>query len=241
MAFRMMCKPPVFYRIVLMMSAAAFLLLPGCSIVGFVANAVGGNGITEDASYKGLAGQKCGVVVWADEGVVDDYRTIQLDTAKALQVKLEEAAKVNVKEVSDITWTPAEQLLQYQENHADMNGEAAEDMAPKLGVSRLIYIEIQEFTTHPSESPDLWRGNMVANVEVIEVADGKAKVAFTERGISVVSPKNCPVEGMPDLNDTAVYASTLDSFTGELGKRFVPHESDAAADPSPSDMQGMQE
>jgi hypothetical protein len=220
---------------------AATLLLQGCSLVGFVANAVGGNGTTEQASYKGLAGQTCGVVVWAGDGVVDDYRTIQLDTAKALQIKLEEAAKVDVKEVTGVTWIPAEQLLQYQENHLDMTGEAVEEIAPKLGVSRLIYIEIQQFTTHPSDSPDLWRGNMVANVEVVEVDKGKAKIAYTERGISVVSPKNCPIEGLPDLNDTAVYTATLDSFTGELGKRFVPHESDAGADPSPSDMQGMQE
>jgi hypothetical protein len=241
MAFSMMFKALVSRRIIALLGTAAFLLLPGCSIVGFVANAVGTNGIQEAPSYKGLAGQKCGVVVWADEGVIDDYRTIQLDTAKALQIKLEEAAKVKVKEVENIDWMPAEQLLQYQENHADINGEAAEDMAPQLGVTRLIYIEIQDFTTHPSESPDLWRGNMVANVEVIEVNDGKAKIAYTERGISVVSPKNCPVEGLPDLNDTAVYAATLDSFTGELGKRFVPHEIDAGPDPSPSDMQGMQE
>jgi hypothetical protein len=217
------------------------LLAAGCNVGGFLAGALRDAGGTEDASYKGLAGQTCGVVVWADDGVIDDYRTIQLDTAKALQVKLQEAEKVKIKEVTGITWIPAEQLLQYQENHADMNGEAAEEIAPRLGVTRLIYIEVQEFQTHPADSPDLWRGNMVANVEVIEVSDGKAKVAFAERGISVVSPKNCPVEGLPDLNDTAVYAATLDSFTSELGKRFVPHESDAGADPSPSDMQGMQE
>ena len=51
-------------------------------------------------------------------------------------------------------------------------------------------------------------------------------------GISVVSPKNCPVEGLPDLSDNAVYASTLDTFTSELGKRFVPHENDSSSSPS---------
>jgi hypothetical protein len=125
--------------------------------------------------------------------------------------------------------------LEYQQNHPDIGSEAAEEVAPHLGLTRLIYIEIERFQTHPSNSPDLWRGNMIATVQVIEVKDGEAKVAYSERGVNVVSPKNCPAEGLPNLDDDAVYAATLDQFTGEVGKRFVPHEADADVDPQPGD------
>jgi hypothetical protein len=76
---------------------------------------------------------------------------------------------------------------------------------------------------------------MVANIEVVEVKGGLGKVAYHERNVKIVSPKDCPEEGLPNLDDHTVYASTVDTFTSEVGKRFVPHEADSGSDPSPSD------
>jgi hypothetical protein len=207
-------------------------LLSGCNAVGYVAAAAQGEDMVE-ASYKGLAGQKCGVMVWADDGVLDDRQAIQLDTAKGIQLKLQEAAKVNVSEVANITWTSPEQILQYQQNHPETAGEAAEEIAPRLGITRLIYIEVEEFATHPNDSPDLWRGQMTATLKVVEITGTKAKVAYAERGVNAVAPRNCPPEGLPNLDEDAVYKGTVDAFTSEIGKRFVPHEADVDAWPPP--------
>lgn len=219
----------------------AVTLLSGCNVAGWLANVGGGNGTMEAASYKHLANQTCGVMVWADDGVLEDYQTLQLDAAKGLQAKLEEAAHAKVDEVANINWIPPEQVIAYMQNHSETAGEAVEEVAPRLGVSRLIYVEIQRFDTHPKDSPELWRGSIVANVEVVEVANGKGTVAYSERDLNVVAPKDCPSEGLPNLDENAVYAATVDSFTSELGKRFVPHESDADANPSPSDVEKMQQ
>jgi hypothetical protein len=208
--------------------------LTGCNVGGFLANAADLSA-TVDASYKGLHDQTCGVMVWADDGVLNDFRTLQLDTAKGIQVKLDEAAKVQTAEVMNIKWVPAERILEYQQNNTDISSEAAEVVATRLGLTRLIYIEVEQFQTHPPNSPDLWRGSMIATIQVIEVKDGSAKVVYSERGVSIVSPKNCPEEGLPNLDDDSVYAATLDTFTGEVGKRFVPHEADAGVNPAPGE------
>jgi hypothetical protein len=209
-------------------------LLSGCELVGFIASAAAGTEMVAPA-YKGLAGQKCAVMVWADEGVVNDYTSIQLDAAHGIQVKLQEAARAKIDDVADITWVSPEQILQYQQNHPESRSDAVEDVAARLGVSRLIYVEIEQFQTHPNESPDLARGSMSATVEVVEVANGHGKVAYTERNVGVISPRNCPPEGLPNLADGAVYQGTIEAFTSAVDERFVPHEVDTDEGDSTAD------
>ncbi|HUB26974.1 MAG TPA: hypothetical protein VL992_16225 [Tepidisphaeraceae bacterium] len=201
------------------------LVLSGCDAIGYVASLAAGTELVA-ANYGGLKGQRCGIMVWADQGVIDDYGAIQLDVARGVEQKLQEATKANIDDAKGLTWIPPEQILQYQENHPECRTEAIEDVAVRLGVTRLIYIEVEQFQTHPNDSPDLSRGTMTATVEVVEVANGVGKVAFSERGVTVVSPDNCPPEGLPNLDDGAVYQGTMEAFTSAVGERFVPHEVD---------------
>ncbi|MGA2230016.1 MAG: hypothetical protein ABSH22_03740 [Tepidisphaeraceae bacterium] len=199
--------------------------LSGCTIFGYAAAAVSGDSHV-DASYKGLPNQKCAIMVWADDGVLNDYHAIQLDAAHGIEDKLQQAAKANTEEVANITWVPAEKILDYQQTHPGLDAEAVEDVAPNLGVTRLIYVEIEAFQIHANESPDLWRGTMTATLTVVAVDKGKGKVAYSERDVSALYPKNCPPEGLPDLEDAVVYRSTVDAFTTEIAKRFIPHDVD---------------
>jgi hypothetical protein len=210
------------------------LTLSGCDALGYVVSTAAGTE-TIAASYKGLANQKCAVMVWADQGVVDDYGSIQLDIARGLETKLLEADKAKIPEVANITWIAPERIIQYQQNHPETSAEAVEDVASRLPVSRLIYIEVDQFQTHPIDSPDLSRGSITATVEVVEVNQGHSKVAYTERDVNVVSPKDCPPEGLPDLDDGAVYEGTLEAFTSAVGARFVPHEQDVDLDTPTTD------
>jgi hypothetical protein len=206
-------------------SVLLLLFLAGCNILGFAASAATG-GQQVDARYKGLAGQKCAVMVWADDGVLNDFKTIQLDTANGIQHKMQEGAKANISDVANMTWVSPEQVMQFQQNHTDVDTDAVEDIAPQLGVSRLIYVEIDSFATHPNDSPDLARGSMSATIKVVEVKDGVGKVAYSERGVNVISPKDCPVEGLPNLDDQTIYQGTVDSFTTAAAQRFMPHDED---------------
>jgi uncharacterized protein YbaA (DUF1428 family) len=220
----MKLNSPAGWCICLALALVPFASL-GCAPAGYVAAAASGADHIE-AAYKGLANQKCAVMIWADDGVVNDFHAIQLDAAHGIQDKLVQAAKANTEEVANITWVPAEKILEYQQNHPGLDAEAIEDVAPNLGITRLIYVEIESFQTRPNDSPDLSRGTMSGTLTVVAVDKGKGKVAYSQRDVSVLYPKNCPPEGLPDLEDAVVYRETLDTFTTEVAKAFIPHDVD---------------
>jgi hypothetical protein len=205
----------------------AFILVGvgGCEWIGWAADPLSPK-TTVEAAYKGLPDQKCAVMVWVDGRILSDYRLLQLDTSKGIATKIKEATAAQVKEVQNITWVEPEQVVQFQQEHPELELQSAESIAPLLGVTRLIYVEVENFTIHPNDSPDLWRGDMSATLEVIEVANGKGKVVYTEHGIENIFPEKCPVEGMPDQNDDTVYHNTIDGFTTEIVKRFIPYQAE---------------
>lgn len=210
------------YALALILLLAPLPLLCGCNVVGFFGNIANGQD-TVDADYKNMAGQNCGVMVWADQGVVNDFPAVQIDTANGLADKLKEAQKGGQQELKDTTWAPAEAIAQYQKTHPGLEADAIEDIAPHLNVSRLIYVEIDDFQTHPHGTPELSRGTMSATVSVVEVTNGKGKLVYNRRGIMVISPRGCPPEGLPELDDAVIYRSTIDEATTSIAKLFFQH------------------
>jgi hypothetical protein len=96
-----------------------------------------------------------------------------------------------------------------------------------LNVSRLIYVEIVSLSIHPNDSVDLSKGTALANLKVVEVAGGKATMAYTNDNISGEYPPKSPPEGMPELSDDVVYAKSVDALTTEMAKVFITHPADA--------------
>jgi hypothetical protein len=209
-----------------LMTLVVLVSLAGCQVLGYVAAMA--PPATVEPVYKGLAGKRVGIMVYADNGLLMDRPALQLDTALGVQEKMKYAGGPGgkVAELKDIHWVGAERIVQFQQNHTELDGESVAEYAPRMGVDRLIYIEIDTFATHPDESTDLSRGTCQASIEVLEVTPEAAKVVYTEHGVSVVTPKKCPPEGEPGLSDDVVYRQTVDDFTTEVYKRFVPHEAD---------------
>jgi hypothetical protein len=204
--------------------------LPGCNLVGpigMLASRATPHYI--EAEYKGLAGQTVGVMVWPDRGVRTDNPFLQLDVAAGVQKKLGEVqTAVKPDELKDTTFPlRADSLVRYQEDHPELAELSVEDMAARFNVSRMIYIEVTDFSTRSEASSELYRGTIIGNVKVIEISnDGKAKVAYEEDDIRAIYPKDSPKEGLPDGNDTKIYQGTLDLFTTAMTFRFFKHEAD---------------
>lgn len=179
------------------------------------------------AAYKGLRGHSVGVMVWVDRGLRLDYPGIQLDIASGLQHKLRLAqTKGKSKDLIDVTFPiRPESIVKYQQTYPQIEGMEMTDVAPKIGVQRLIYIEVDSFSTRPQPSIELFRGDITGTVKVFEVGpDGKAKLAFTDSDVHASFPKNAPVDGVPSVGDYPIYRGTLDAFTTELVHRFVQYE-----------------
>jgi hypothetical protein len=174
--------------------------------------------------YTGLAGQSVGVLVWTDRGIHIDWPTLPLDAANAIENKMMHASAHEL----DKTKFPVEpaSILRYQQDHPDIDAQGVLELAPQLGVSRLLYVEVEDFSTRAAASLDLYRGTLTGTLKVIEIKDGKAKVAYEEPNIRAVYPPKSPEEGVPRGNDYQFYLGTVDAFTTEVVHRLVSHSED---------------
>ena len=200
------------------------LSLSGCMVAGVVANAMPR---FTAAAYPGLAGQTVAVMVDVDDAILIDWPELRLDVAAGVQDKLHQAQAAGSKELEKTQFpVPPASVVRFQREHPEIHAQPLTKIAPRLGgISRLIYVEMEDFQTHPAGSVDLFRGSVSARVRVVEVADGRAHVAY-EDVVKALFPVRAPEEGVPGADEYAIYRGTVNELTSEIAKRFITHESE---------------
>ena len=209
----------------------AFFLLPslltGCTLIGVGAQALPPPTVVPQ--YRGFAGQSVGVMVWADRGMRIEWEFIQLDLANSIHSKLQQTVETDkkgkIKEWKGATFPVAPRsIIRFQQDNPETDGQSIADVAPRLGVSRLIYVEIEEFATRPDGGVELFRGDANVTLRVVEVApDGTGKVAYEENEVRATFPPKTPKEGRPSIGDRRIYVGLIDELGAAVAKRFVPH------------------
>jgi hypothetical protein len=193
----------------------------GCNVLGFAAY-VAPRPVVQP-KYQGLNGQSVGVFVWADRAIQIDWNTLPLDLAMNIQQKLQAGQdRKHEREQMRFPVEPAS-IQRYIDDHPEVYTQDITQVAPNLGVSRLIYIEIEDFTTKAPASLDLYRGSMSGTLKIVEVIGQHAKVAYEEDGIKVVFPPKVPDDGTPRGNNYQFYLGTIDAFSTEIFHRLVPY------------------
>lgn len=218
-----MSRPPRSVVVPSLLALTLCLLSGGCAVFGVLAHAAPPP--TIDAKYKGLSKQTVGVMVWTDRALAIDWPTLQLDVTKSIQTALQQQAgkKDHPKELEGTKLVEAESVVRFQRDHPETETEAITDVAPRMNLTRLIYLEVEKFETRPAESVELYRGTLTANLKVLEVTADKAKVVFDEPNVTVSFPAKGPEEGSPGLGDSQTYEKTIEAFTTEVVNRFIPH------------------
>jgi hypothetical protein len=198
-------------------SLRLMLSLSGCAAIGVAANAMPAPMKRPD--YKGLANQTIGVMVWADHGIQIDWPTLQVDLANGIQKKLQ--AQVKPKELLGAKYPvqPAS-IVRYQRDHPEIEAMQVTEFAPKFGVSRLIYVELEDFATRSDMSVELFRGQAKGNVRVLEIENGVAKVVWEKPDVFVAYPKKAPKEGIPSAGDARMYTGTIDAYSTTVAQLF---------------------
>jgi hypothetical protein len=202
------------------------LLLPsGCAWLGYAASAMPQKVV---ARYKGLAGQTVGIMVWDDRALRMDWGSkLQIDLATAIQSKLIAAGthKDEVEELKGTTFPlDPRSIVRYQRDHPEIEAMNVADVVPKFGVSRVIYVELNDFQTRSPASVDLYRGSASANIRVLEIKDGKATVGYAEDGIEVIYPPETPPEGTVHGSVPKMYVGTIDDLSTKIAQRFFTYE-----------------
>jgi hypothetical protein len=217
-------------RLACRFSFLVFLLsfLQGCQLLGVAAYKLTPPP-TIQPKYMGLEGQSLGVMVWADRGLRIDWPTVQIDLANMVQNKLKAFQGGKGKEAKTLVGTtfpviPAS-IVRYQRDHPEIEAMPVTDFAPKLTVSRLIYIEIEDFATRSDQSVALFRGFAKATVKVVEIQpDGTAKTTFEQNDVQAAFPEKAPKEGIPNAGDARIYMGLIDAFATEIAHLFVQYQ-----------------
>ena len=173
--------------------------------------------------YVGFMGQSVGVMVWTDRGVQIDYPTLNLDLANSVQSKLMTAGSSEELKGAVFPVQPAS-IARYQLDHPSINMKNVAEVAPRLGVTRLIYLEVGDFGTRAPASVELYRGSMTATMKIVEVTAGAGTLAYNENNIKVAFPPHVPEDGTPDGDDIRFYAGTIDAMSTEILNRLVSYE-----------------
>lgn len=203
---------------------AAMVGVSGCAILGVAAQAIPQPPVPAKVI---LANHTVGVMVWCDRGLRVDWSTIQKDLGAGVQTRLLESQKNKAKELENATFPfPAESFVRWQKEHPGFEAEPITEVAKRLHVSRLIYIEIDDLTTRTTHAMAMYRGRASATLKVIAVEDGYSKVIHQEK-INVHYPRHSTEEGSPDGTDEKMYLGTMVSLADQLALQFVEHPADS--------------
>lgn len=195
----------------------------GCAALGVAAHAMPPPKVP--ARYNDLRAHSVAVLVWVPQGIEIDYPALRLDLVTAVQSRLKAVQQAGTKELKDATFPHAPaSLVRFQEDHPELERTPIADVAPRLGVERLIYLEVENFQTRSDQAVDLFRGSTTVSLRVVEVEGGRAKIAYQESGLTSVYPPRAPAEGIPNADDARIYRGTVAQLATGLAKRFFAHE-----------------
>jgi hypothetical protein len=221
-------KTNIARKLFFILHPSSFILLlfccSSCQLASVLGKAIPQN---THAMYSGLRGQSVGILVWADRGIMIDWGTIQLDLANSVQDKL---IKSKADEVKGASWPyPPASYVKFMRDHPGIESAPISEVAPRFGVSRVIYIEVQNFRTRSQREVELFRGEATMSLKIIEIdSAGHPKTAFAEDNIKAVFPTWAPPDGVPSLGDNKTYNGTVDAMATEIANRLITHETEEA-------------
>ena len=208
-------------RIAALAVCVLLFLVGGCTLVGAVAAKTIPQ--YEKPKYVGLQDQTVGVMVWADRAVRIDWERIQLDVANAVQTGLLSHGKARELKGTRFPVQPAS-IVRFQLDNPELEAAPVTDYAAQIGVTRLIYIELEKFSTRSDFSYQLYRGTAIVTLKVIEISGDQARVAYEENGTTAGFPLKGPPEGEIVGTDAAFYSGTIRALADEIVKRLVTTE-----------------
>lgn len=192
----------------------------GCEVLSVVGSAIP---MTVDAEYTGLKGQKVAVMCWVDRGIRIDYPQLQLDTATFIQTQLTEHKTDSDLKGSTWPWEPRS-VVRFQREHPELEGRPINEYGQRItGVTRLVYIEVDQFSTRGDETVQLKRGRMLGRVKVLDITDGKAKIVYEKQNLEVAFPEDRP-EGVLDMPEAQVYGETVKLFGTAVAQLFHSYQ-----------------
>lgn len=197
---------------------SAMMALTGCQAAGVVAHGIAGGDreVQVNAQYKALQGKSVAVLVAADEAML--YRYPHLPKAVSQAVSAQIAASV-----PGVTMTTPKQITDFQAKNPYWTTLGHARLIQRLGVQRLVYIDVSDFSTHEPGNTYSWQGMIVANVGVVEAESSAPENLSFNTVVRADYPEKSSSMGVLDSNDATIQMGTLQVFARKTAWLFCQH------------------
>ncbi len=218
-----------FARAWCVMSAIAVVLLAsatgGCQLFGYLSHVVAGGGNEKkprvEPEYLDLHDKTIAVLVNADEFTLYEHPEAPLAISLAVSARL----AVNVPGAKLVN---PDQLVQWQRDNPYWNTLRYSRLIHKLNVDRIVFIDLVQYSTHEPGNQYVLRGMVVANVSVIEAAEGDGTGGSGDDFayatiVRTQFPEDSSV-GLLDSDEQTVVLGMLANFSAHLSDLFHEHK-----------------
>ncbi|MEX2219018.1 MAG: hypothetical protein WD749_09685 [Phycisphaerales bacterium] len=210
--------------------AALLAPLGGCQVLGFggamMESYKRSSTKTVKAEYTGLEGKRWAVVVSADRVIQADYPN--LVPALTAQITGRLADKPQQEMIGATGYIPPASILRFQYENPGWLAMSRGELAGKLGVDRLVMVELIEYRLNEPGNQYLWEGQATGTMAVFEADGGKggggrAETPAFEKPIRVSYPDTMGM-GPQDLPAQAIAQTLVNRFVDRCTWVFYAHQ-----------------
>ncbi len=191
----------------------------GCEMIGFAAHVIGGDSakkVTVMPAYNGLDNQSVAVLVAADEYTLFEYPGVAEAVCREVSAQL-------VGNIPGVRVLNPQQASRFQQENHFWSTMPYQDLMARLGVQRMIYLDLVQYATHEPGNTYVRRGVMVANLGVAEAnADAPNDFVFATT-LRAQYPQGAEVK-LLEQDDQTIRLGLLRSFSLQLVNQFREHQ-----------------
>ena len=170
------------------------------------------------AEYHGLQNQKVAVLVDANQALLFEHPLAQLEVCQVVSQRL-------AGNVAGITIVDARQVVDFQNRNIYWTTVPYSQIAQRLGVNRLVIIELTDYRLHEPGNVNVWRGVISAHVAVVEADGPRPDDLIYDAAVTVAYPPDRPL-GILNSDQRTIRLATLDLFARAAAGKFYDHKKD---------------
>lgn len=212
-------------RLRLIVTACGLVLglacMSGCQLAGWMAHGMAGGKSKQDVKgqYAGLPNKTIAVVVAADDYTLFRYANAPFMVCRAVSARISD-------EITGSRVVDPRQIIKFQKDNPYWNTLLLSDLVTRLGVERMVYIDLVTYETSEAGNREVAQGKIVANVSVLE-ADAKTRGLDPDQfAFTAVVQSLYPEEheyGVIDADMQTIELAVVSLFSRDTVRLFRDH------------------
>lgn len=203
---------------VVLMTVMGLSAATGCGLLDYTGYVIAGEEkpVIITAAYRGLENKSFAVLVNADEYALFKHPKIIVDTCRTVTSTV-------AADVPGAVHMAPDQLDRFQQDNPFWVTSPPGELIQRLKVDRLLLVSLVDYSLHEPGNAHVWRGTMVANVDIFEAEAIDPNNSVHRAIVKAVYPADTSI-GLVNSNDQVVRFALLKAFGRKVANLFVDHE-----------------